>query len=119
MLEASGIKLRYKRGRVSAVVDGLPGSMLFGDQQTEGEAQISTVGEAILIRPTDLILGGTRIEPFPGDQIEHLDEALAVLETWDVRPGSQGNAWDYSDGWRTFFRIFVIRRSGGLNVTSF
>ena len=68
MLEASGIKLRYKRGRVSAVVDGLPGSMLFGDQQTEGEAQISTVGEAILIRPTDLILGGTRIEPFPGDR---------------------------------------------------
>jgi hypothetical protein len=120
LIEASGIRVRYKRGRMAAVVDAVPGSMLFGDQQTEGEAQISTRGENILIPPGDLILGGDKIEPFPGDQIEHLDEETgAVLEVWDVRPGSQGQAWDYSDGWRTFFRIFVIRRSGELNVTSF
>ena len=119
MIRASGIKLRYKRGRVAAVVDGLPGAMFFSDEQTEGDAQIATKGESLLI-PPPLILGGTEIEPFPGDQIEQLDPVTEeVLEVWDVRAGNQGSAWDYSDGWRTFFRIFVLRRSGGLNVASF
>ena len=120
MLAVSGIKLRYKRGRVAAVVDGLPGTMLSSDEQTEGEAQIFTTGESILIPPGSLVLGGDQTEPFPGDQIEHLDpETLEVLEVWDVRAGNSGRAWDYSDGWRTFYRISVIRRSGGSNVTSF
>ena len=120
LIEASGIKIRYKRGRVAAVVDAVPGSMLFGDQQTEGEAQISTRGENILIPPGSLILGGDKIEPSAGDQIEHLDEVTGeVLEVWDVRAGNSGRAWDYSDGWRTFYRISVIRRSRSSDVTSF
>jgi hypothetical protein len=121
MIAAAGIKVRYRRGRVAAVIDALPGSILFTDEQTsEMEAQIQTKGEAILIRPADLVLGGDLIEPFQGDQIELLDIDLQVIDLWDVRAGNNGQAWDYSDGWRTWFRIFVLRRSSGVsNVARF
>jgi len=43
--------------------------------------------------------------PQRGDQIQRTDGSV-----YDVLPGTEGTAWQYSDGRKTFLRIHSVKR---------
>ena len=122
-LRTDGIKIRYRIQRLSALIDAIPGGVIFSDEQVDGDAEIQIKAPSFLILPTDLVLAGMRREPAAGHWIQIPDVDANqnldfVGEEFDVRSGPSGSAWDWSDGHRWFWRVHAIRRRGADSVPS-
>lgn len=103
--DAGGEIVRYIRGSTSDYVPAVIGQSIFEDASGEGEvrARIKTID--FLIQRDKLKIDRTEIEPMGGDQIRTANGSI-----YDVLPGGQGSAWEWSEGRETNFRIHTVRR---------
>lgn len=94
----------YRRGGVSVPLIATKGASHFQSDQADEYVQHAQTFD-FLIRPAALAIGGEKIEPLPGDEIDELNPAGEVVRTYAVLPQSGVGPWSWSDPWRTMLRI--------------
>ncbi len=118
--EANGVPYLVKRGRIQNVMMATPATPRIGDEETAMDAQIQVKAQDFLIRPEAYILGGQNVEPADGDTVWPINQAqyeetgtiTPTGEIFEVGSADSPGAWNWSDGYRTFFRVHTVRRKG-------
>ena len=102
---AAGETITYKRGTATVSVTAVVGQSQFDEVSTTGEIRPLSKTVDFLVKPSALVLNSAAVLPQRGDQIERADGSV-----YDVLPGTEGTAWQYSDGRKTFLRIHCVKR---------
>lgn len=102
---AAGETVTYKRGSSTVSITAVVGQSQFDEVSTTGEIRPLSKTVDFLVKPSALVLDSETVLPQRGDQIEKADGSV-----YDVLPGTEGTAWQYSDGRRTFLRIHCVKR---------
>jgi len=102
---AAGETITYKRGTSTVSLTAVVGQSQFEDVSPSGEVRPLSKTVDWLVKPASLELGGSVTVPQRGDQISRSDGS-----TYDVLPGTEGTAWQYSDGHKTLLRIHTVKR---------
>ncbi len=102
---AAGETITFKRGSATVSITAVVGQSQFDEMSTTGEIRPLSKTVDFLVKPSALVLDSAQVVPQRGDQIERADSSV-----YDVLPGSEGTAWQYSDGRKTFLRIHCVKR---------
>lgn len=102
---AAGETVTYKRGSDSVSITAVVGQSQFDEVSATGEIRPLSKTVDFLVKPSSLKLSGSAVLPQRGDQIEKSEGSI-----YDVLPGTEGTAWQYSDGRKTFLRIHSVKR---------
>ncbi len=95
----------YARGAAKWAFTEVVVESQFDEVSTTGEIRPLSKTVDFLVKPAALVLDSATVLPQRGDQIEKADGSV-----YDVLPGTEGTAWQYSDGRRTFLRIHCVKR---------
>jgi hypothetical protein len=92
----------YRRGSQSVTLSAWVGSSVLKVASGEyGEMQIERTDRDYLLAAADLVLGGSVVQPAPGDRIEDALDGRA----YEVLAPRGEPVWRYSDNRRTTLRI--------------
>lgn len=110
----AGEYITYKRGSLSIELRAVPGESRFENPSSDGEFHVETKTVDFLVQPTALWVEHTNdtpgyyLEPSRGDQIVRQDGTVQ-----DVIPGASDSVWEWTDSYKTFFRVHTVKRSKG------
>ena len=102
---AAGQTITYKRGTATVSLTAVVGQSQFEDVTSTGEIRQLSKTVDWIVAPSALVLDGSVTVPQRGDQISKADGS-----TYDVLPGTEGTAWQYSDGRQALLRIHTVKR---------
>ncbi len=102
---AAGETITFKRGDDTVSLTAVVGQSQFDELSTTGEVHALSKTVDFLVKPASLVLSGSAVLPQRGDLIQRSDGSQ-----YDVLPGVEGTAWQYSDGRKTFLRIHSVKR---------
>ena len=89
------IQSRYRILNVRCVLGSSDGAEMVNDY--DGYTELKVVD--FLLNPDDMVLGGEKIIPRRGDQIEYNGEVF------DILPGNNSTMWRWSDSRKTWYRV--------------
>lgn len=109
---ASGTVYYRRAGLGMALVSATVGSTLLRVDDDVGGVRTQWIDRDYLILASDLVLGGTPIEPQSGDEI--IETGGGIRRTYEVGAPFGENAWRWSDPYYTMMRVKtkLIREEG-------
>lgn len=100
--------VRYCRDDRSKTVKAVLGRKLLRLDDGDGYARTTWTDMDFLIRSSELVLDGERIEPTAGDQVE-ITRSTGAIEVYQVAsPGAGEPPWRWADPHRVLLRIHTF-----------
>ena len=101
--DVGGVSVTYQRGSDTVSVTALIGDTRVELADNYGGVTVTSPIRDYIIRVSDLVLGGSVIEPAAGDQIRETSGSTTYV--FEVMPAGADTAFRYSDRYRTAWRI--------------